>query len=133
MGTIWTPDGDHQPTTTAQAGPDAAGEPSQEELEAQVRAMQDQLRQTPAHVVVANHAFGLFELAAIHLGSQPPQVAEAQLAIDALAALVEGLAGRLGEFETQLHDGLAQLRLAYVQIRAAAAQAAGQQTQQTQD
>ena len=33
-----------------------------------------------------------------------------------MAALVEGLAGRLGEAEPSLHDALAQIRLAFVQI-----------------
>ena len=49
---------------------------------------------TPAEVVVANHAYGLFELAAIHLSQQPPNLEEARLAVDALA----------------------QIRLTYVQI-----------------
>jgi hypothetical protein len=79
--------------------------------------MQEQLANTPVEVVIANHAFGLFELAALHLSLQPPQLDQARLAIDALAALVEGLAGRLGEPEQQLKDGLAQLRMAYVQIK----------------
>jgi hypothetical protein len=70
-------------------------------------------------VVIANHAFGLFELAALHLSLKPPQLEEAQLAIDALAALTEGMAGRLGEYDAQLRDGLAQLRIAYVQIKSA--------------
>ena len=65
---------------------------------------------------MANHAYGLFELAAIHLSQQPPQLDQARLAVDALAALVEGLAGRLGEAEPSLHDALAQIRLAFVQI-----------------
>ena len=82
--------------------------------------LQDQLAKTPAAVVVANHAFGLFELAALHLSLQPPQLAEAQLAIDALAAVVEGLAGRLGDQEDHLKEGLAQLRIAFVQIKGAA-------------
>ncbi len=46
---------------------------------------------------MANHAFGLFELAALHLSLQPPQLAQARLAIDALAALVDGLGERLGD------------------------------------
>jgi hypothetical protein len=79
--------------------------------------LQDQLARTPAEVVVANHAFGLFELAALHLSLQPPQLDQARLAIDSLGALVEGMAGRLGEPEAQLLEGLAQLRLAFVQIR----------------
>lgn len=84
-----------------------------------------QLAETPAEVVVANHCFGLFELAALHLSQQPPQLSEAQLAIDALAALVESLTGRLGESEAQLRDGLSQLRLAFVKIRQGAATANG--------
>jgi len=79
-----------------------------------------QLAETPAEMVVANHAYGLFELAALHLSLNPPNLAEAQLAIDALGALVEGLAGRLGEEEPQLKEGLTQLRLAFVQLKAAA-------------
>jgi len=71
-------------------------------------------------VVIANHAFGLFELAALHLSLQPPQLEQAQLAIDALGTLVEGLVGRLGAAEPTLKDGLAQLRVAFVQIKNAA-------------
>lgn len=98
--------------------------PSQPMTEAELEAQMEQLRQeladTPAAVVVANHCFGLFQLAALHLSLQPPRLPEAQLAIDALGALIEGLAGRLGEEEGQLRDGLAQLRMAFVQIKAAA-------------
>lgn len=81
--------------------------------------LQEQLARTPAEVVVANHAFGLFELAALHLSLKPAQLEQARVAIDALAALVEGMEGRLGEAERQLVDGLSQLRLAFVQIKAA--------------
>ncbi len=81
--------------------------------------LQEQLAQTPVELVIANHAFGLFELAALHLSIQPPQLPQARLAIDALGALVEGLSGKLGEYEHQLVEGLANLRMAYVQIRGA--------------
>lgn len=81
--------------------------------------LQRQLTETPAAVVIANHCFGMFELAALHLSVQPPNLVEAQLAIDAMAAVVEGLRGRLGEPEAQLAEALSQLRLAFVQIRAA--------------
>jgi hypothetical protein len=80
--------------------------------------MRQQLIDAPAEVVVANHCFGLFELAALHMSNQPPQLSKAKLAIDALGALLDGLAGRLGEAESQLRDGLASLRLAYVQLQA---------------
>ena len=85
---------------------------AQEELE----AMREQLAHAPAELVIANHAMGLWELAALHLSQKPPQLAQAQLAIDALSALVDGLHGRLGEDEKSLRDGLAQIRMAFVQI-----------------
>ncbi len=71
----------------------------------------------PAAVVVANHAMGIYELAAIHLTAQPPQLAEAAFAVDALAAIVEGLEGRLGDAEPTLREALTQLRAAYLEVR----------------
>jgi hypothetical protein len=92
----------------------------EEQVAAHLEELRRQLVATPAEVVIANHAYGLFELGAIHLSGQPPRLDEARLAIDAMAALVEGLAGRLGEAEPSLRDALAQIRLAYVQIGGAA-------------
>jgi hypothetical protein len=100
-------------------GPDDLDDLSPEErqeLAAQLDELRSQLVNTPAEVVVANHAYGLFELAAIHLSQQPPNLVEARLAVDALGAIVGGLAGRLGEAESSLNDALAQIRLTYVQI-----------------
>ncbi len=82
----------------------------------QVAAMRAELANSPVEVVVANHCYGLFELAAVYLSQQPPLLTQARLAIDALGALIGGLEGRLGEAEEPLRDGLSQLRLAYVQI-----------------
>jgi hypothetical protein len=118
MSTLWTPDGERP---VGRGEPDEAPEPGPpSQIDAETAAEMDELRQqlaeTPVEVVIANHAFGLFELAALHLSLQPPQLDQAKLGIDAFAALVEGLEGRLGDFEPQLKDGLAQLRLAYVQI-----------------
>ena len=39
----------------------------------------------PAEVVVVNHVMGLYELAAIHLSSDTPDLVSAALAIDAMA------------------------------------------------
>jgi hypothetical protein len=85
-------------------------------LAAQVEAMRAELAAAPVDVVVANHCYGLFELAAVYLSQQPPLVDQARLAIDALGCLVDGLEGRLGEGEGALKEGLTNLRLAYVQI-----------------
>ena len=77
------------------------------------------IRNTPAEFVVGNHAIQLFELARIYLTADPPKLTSASVAIDAMAAIVEGLAGRLGDDEATLSDGLAQIRLAFVQLKAA--------------
>jgi hypothetical protein len=76
-----------------------------------------QLLDAPAAVVVTNHAMGIYELAAIHLTAEAPKLAEASVAIDALAALLDGLPGRLGESEQTLREALAQLRAAYLEVR----------------
>jgi hypothetical protein len=138
MSTLWTPDGERpvgRPGPAAPPPPPGApsggapggdgGEPSDEELQAQMAELQEQLANTPAEVVVANHAFGLFELAALHLSVQPPNLESARTAIDACGALIEGMAGRLGDNESELVEGLAQLRMAFVQIRTAAGGALG--------
>ena len=123
MSTLWTPGGERPVGGTDPSPPaaspeaEAAAPLSEEEMEARMAELRQQLADTPAELVVANHCFGLFELAALHLSLQPPQLPQAKLAVDALGALVEGLGGRLGEQEQQLRDGLAQLRLAYVQIK----------------
>ena len=70
--------------------------------------------------MVTNHCLGLWELAALHLSLDPPQLDQAALAIDALGALVERLEGRLGDDEPTLREALAQLRLAFVQVKATA-------------
>ena len=84
------------------------------------------LAEVPADVVVANHAIGLYELAAIHLGAIPPRLGDASLAIDAFACLVEGLGERLGPESPTLAMALSNIRLAFVQIKAATLTAQGE-------
>ena len=141
MSTLWTPGGEHpvgqtppaEPSPTVEgAGGAAAGraEPAagragtppsadEEAMAQQVAAMRAELARSPAEVVIANHCYGMFELAAVYLSEQPARLEQARLAIDALGYLVEGLGGRLGETEPQLKEALSQMRLAYVQIEAA--------------
>lgn len=103
--------------TADQAGGEGELTPEEQaELEGRLEELQRQLLDTPAEIVVANHAYGLFELAAIHLSQGPARLDQARLAVDAMGALVEGLAGRLGAAEPSLRDALAQVRLAFVQI-----------------
>ena len=99
--------------------PEDDWEPTPEEArqaKEELDAMRDQLVQAPVELVIANHAMGLWELAALHLSNKPPHLPQAQLAIDALSALLDGLQGRLGDDERSLRDGLAEIRLAFVQI-----------------
>jgi hypothetical protein len=122
MGSLWTPSGEHFPK---KEGPDGAGGlpgggagggEDDAEAQASLDAMRAQLANTPAEIVVANHCYGLFELAAIYLSQSPPMLFEARLAIDGLGYLLDGLQGRLGEAEVSLRESLSQLRLAFVRL-----------------
>ena len=121
---LWTPGGEHEvPDEPGGIDPDDLSDEDRARLEAMAQEMAEvrqQLLQVPASTVVANHVMGLYELAAIHLSAQPPNLGEGRVAIDAMAGVVENLAGRLGENEPVLRDALAQLRLAFVQLQGAA-------------
>jgi hypothetical protein len=116
---LWTPDGERPVGSTPPEAPDLSPD-EQAQLDAmqsEMDAVRRQLLDAPAAVVIANHAMGIYELAALHLTSEEPKLPEAALAIDSLSLLVEGLAGRLGEAESTLADALAQLRAAYLEVR----------------
>ena len=145
MSTLWTPGGevpvgDRRPAAdppSVEEAPDddaaeaAAAAPEEfdldslspeerEQAEQYIREMaetRERLKSVPAEVVVANHAMGLYELAALHLSSQPPNFTEATVAIDSLGALLDGMQGRLGEPEATLREGLSQIRVAFVQLK----------------
>ena len=137
---LWTPSGEHpvgerrpdeqssgasggRPDRDRSAAPSRGAARSEGEArrstEEDLDALRRQLADAPADVVVANHCYGLFELAAIHLSSSPPHLDDARLAIGALGSLVDGLGERLGDAHPSLREALAQIRLAYVQIAAA--------------
>ena len=129
---LWTPDGEHevpreQPREDPAQDEATAGPPSLDDLtpeqRAQVEAMEAELAEararlaeTPSSTVVANHVMGLYELAAIHLSSDPPALDEAKLPIDAMGAIVDALPGRLGEHEETLKAARSQIQLLYVQV-----------------
>jgi len=82
---LWTPDGEHRvEREAARAEPESAPEddplaglsPEQREqamaMAAEMDEVRRQLASAPASVVIANHAMGMYELAAIHLSAQPP-------------------------------------------------------------
>ncbi len=139
VSSLWTPEGERPVNTRvpsqaspadtgskpgpgfdAADGPDAEWTPDEQRaVEAQLERLRGQMLSTPVEVVVANHVYGLFELAAIHLSEKPPSLGAARLAVDAMGAIGVALQGRLGEAEASLNDALAQIRLACVQIAAA--------------
>ena len=122
MSTLWTPGGEHEPEEPRRTAPPAdagAGGPDDEAAREQLRQLREQLAETPVADIVANHAIGLWELALLHLSAEEgaaPDLDEARLAIDGVAALVEGLGDRLGRHQEPLREALAQLRLAFVDI-----------------
>ena len=132
MSTIWTPSGEHEikrseqqsePSHADQTGgsPDAvkASRTTNTDGEQELTRLEAELRSLPAEDVIANHCYGLFQLAAIHLSSDPPDARNASLAIDAMGAIVDSLGERLGQSAAPLKEGLTQIRLAYVKITSA--------------
>lgn len=130
MSSLWTPGGERPINTNPPAeaapqpgpgpGPEPQLSPDQEEQARQMAhemaEARAQLLDAPAAAVIANHAFGIYELAAIHITADDPNMSEARLAVDTLGILVEGLEGRLGEeIETTLGEALQNLRMAFVQ------------------
>jgi hypothetical protein len=119
MSTLWTPSGEHPideaagATPTSRSDAHESDDPAAEDLD-ELRA---QLAATPAVVVIANHCYGLFELAGVYLTQRPPLLDEARLAIDALGALIEGLGTRLDDAEPAMREALAQIRMAFVQVQ----------------
>jgi hypothetical protein len=81
-----------------------------------MRIVARELLAAPIEAVIANHCYGLFELAALHLSQQPPNLDAARAAIDAMGFVVEGLGARLGQHAATLEDGLTQVRLAWVKL-----------------
>ena len=84
MSTFWTPSGERpiprdEPAAAPPpppgperppergTGPSGGDEMDDEALQAELRAMQEQMLRTPAAIVVANHCIGLIELAVIEL------------------------------------------------------------------
>jgi hypothetical protein len=134
MSSFWTPDGEHKVTPeTGSADRSPVGDhetdggyqgsagseidaETQASVEAEMIAAQDQLLSVPARQIVANHAIGLFELAALHLRVEEPDLDEVRIAVDAMGLLVDNLGDRLPDRET-LVTALQQLRMAYVEVK----------------
>ena len=127
MSSFWTPSGEHEVPNEDNGGgafdPQVSGVGDPEidpetaaAMEQQLREAQEQLLSVPAGQIVANHVLGLFELAALHLRVDPPNLDEARLPIDAMGILVEQLGDQLPEHQT-LAAALHQIRLAFVEVQ----------------
>ena len=102
------------PAAESQAPPAGGEEPIwTPEQEAEAQRFIQEIGQRPSLDWVLNSAVTLANVAGtkIDLG----QVADAQLAIDALAAMVDKLGSRFGQAEAPLRQTLAQLQLAYAE------------------
>jgi len=132
VSSLWTPSGG-EPTPGPDAGRVGAPAPDQaapdrpapnetvpdEEIAEELRRVRAELATASVADLVANHAIGLWQLAVLHLtpeGGAPVRLDEAGLAIDAMAALLDGVGDRLAENEPPLRDALSQLRLAFVEV-----------------
>jgi len=91
-----------------------------EAMIAQMAEVQRQILSAPAAQFVTNHVVGLYELAAIHLGQPEPDLEEARLAIDAMAAVLDATEDRLGDDGRALRDALTQVQMVFVQLRSQA-------------
>jgi hypothetical protein len=113
---LWTPDGE-RPVRPSSAEPELSPEEAEraEALVHELAEARQRLLEAPVATVLVNHALGIYELAALHLTADQPNLAEAQLAIDALGGMVDATTGRLGDQEKTVRDALHQLRLAFIQ------------------
>lgn len=92
----------------------------EEQAMAALAEARQRLAEVPVQTVITNHAMGMWELAAIHLSSDPADLGSAAIAIDAFAAVVETLGERLGPEHETLTAALSNIRMAFVQVRTSA-------------
>jgi hypothetical protein len=108
--------------TTPDATSDVTDEADIDEAQAMAALAEarERLAEVPVETMITNHAMGMWELAAIHLSAEPPDLTSAALAIDAFAAVIETLGERIGPEYDTLTAALSNIRMAFVQVRASA-------------
>jgi len=144
MSGLWTPYGEvnpeennenaeenaqnQAPASTDEMNEDVFAGMSEEEKQAameQISRMRAELLGTPARDVIGNHIVGFYELASVHLSEaaqsqgeeREKRLAEASLCIDAMASIVNGLGDRLDVHAEPLNAALAQMQMAFVQVK----------------
>jgi hypothetical protein len=100
-----------QPEEQSQQGP--GGQVWTPEQEAEARRMAEEIAATPSLEWVVNTAVSLANIAATKLDLGNP--ADAALAIDALAGIMDKVGDRLQNVEQPLRQTLAQLQMAYAE------------------
>jgi hypothetical protein len=80
------------------------------------------LRETPVELILGNHLFVLFQVAALRLAEVPPNLDAAQLVIDTVDAIVGATGERLGEYAEIYRNALAEVQQAYVRAKASASE-----------
>jgi hypothetical protein len=122
VSSLWTPEGEHRVGESVANTDEVDRRPPLEEQEeappdeADVEALREELLTAPVEDIVANHCFGLFQIAALHLDARPPSLDKARLAIDALGGIVDTVGDRLGPHADTLKGALSSIRLAFVEI-----------------
>lgn len=96
---------------------------SPQEQAAQQKQMQKEFEQTkkqiaeaPVEQIISTHVIGLYELAVIHLQQEVPNLEAAKIAIDAMAGLLDGVEGQIGEPEEPMKKLLSDLQMAFVKL-----------------
>lgn len=136
MSSLWTPYGE-EPVPPAGAGsppsgggaggpgggPPGNGPPgdlSPEDIDPeQMREMLTRLAETPVEGIVTQFAVELQEIAVLHLGlaaERPESLAQAALAVDAMAGLVDAVGDRFGPNAEPLRQAVAALQLGFVEV-----------------
>jgi hypothetical protein len=131
VSSLWTPGGEHPvppPSDEPESELDEAEDgddidpAAAEEMARRLAEAQHRILAEPVENLVSNHVMGLYELAALHLSAEPPNLAAARLPIDAMGILVDQLGDRLAEHAT-LASALQQLRMTYVHLSKGASEA----------
>lgn len=137
MTGLWTPNGEIQPEKEPESNVDSSAPEGLEEALAglsdeekqaaleQISQMRSELLSTPAKDIVGNHIVGFYELASVHLSeaanaqgtNREDRLREASLCIDAMAAVVQGLGDRLEQHSEPLQAALAQMQMAFAQVK----------------
>jgi len=95
----------------------------------QMREMLTRLAETPVEAIVTQFAVELQEIAVLHLGlaaERPESLAQAALAVDAMAGLVDAVGDRFGPNAEPLRQAVAALQLGFVEVSAEISQAGAQ-------